>query len=1220
MYLLEIEMSGSTLGRLLIVDDEIELLNSLAEKLARQGYQTVRFSSPREALVALESQTFDLLLTDLMMPEMDGISLLHAARRIDPELASIVMTGQATVQTAVDAMKTGALDYVLKPFKINAILPVLARALELRRLRLENIQLRETVGIYELCNAIAFTLDHQILLNKVIDAALQQCIAEEGSIMLPTEVGNELRVAVIRGEGREHLVGERVPVGQGIAGWVIRHCEAVTLMGEVHDPRFSPIQPRNDIRCAISMPMLVGGKLIGVLNVNSTTRRHPFTMGQVKALGILANTGAAALESARLHLAVRHAEEQYRSIFENATEGILQSTPDGQLQIANPAAARMLGYDSPSDLIAKVHDLGSQVYLTPDDRGRVAHLLEEQGFVLDIELPMVRQDGKQIWVSLSSQAIRDSAGRTLRYESTLADITRRKQAERRSAAEHRIAHILATAQSLNEALPLVLQAAGETLDWDWCGLWRIDQQKLVMRCEQVWHRGSTESINFESHCRELSFDGLELSDRGRVPVEPSWRIEIREELDSTRVALAKKYGFHSAIVFPLMVGNVVLGVIDMFRRDVEKMDQSLLNTLSAIGSQIGQFIERMRIQEERDRFFHLSADMLGVVGFDGVFQIVNHAWEATLGWTTEEFTSRPFREFVHPDDLAATLAETNRLVTTGGYTLSFDNRYLCKDGSYKWLSWQAVADAGRQVLYASARDTTSQREAEAELRLRDRAIRAVSQGLLITDAKCPDNPIIYATPGFERMTGYTSQEILGKNCRFLQGTDTDSTVVTRMREAIQAGDQCTVELLNYRKDGSLFWNDLSISPVRDEAGQLTHYVGVLTDVTARRKLEEQLRQSQKMDAIGKLAGGVAHDFNNLLTVISGYSELLLEQLPPDDPNRELITEIHHAGERSAGLTRQLLAFSRQQILAPRILDLNGIVADTEKLLGRLLGEDIRLSTALSPRLGNVRADAGQMEQVLLNLAVNARDAMPNGGRLTIETRNVELDTEYARTHPEARPGPHVLIAVSDTGCGIDPEVIARIFEPFFTTKEVGKGTGLGLATVHGIVKQSGGHIGLYSEIGVGTTFKVYLPRVDEIGSVARLRSGTSRAVQGTETILLVEDEDRVRTLSRHILVGYGYTVLEAADGNEAVQVLKAHTRRIDLLVTDVVMPGGMGGRQVVNAVEALCGAIRVLFVSGYTDDAVVRHGVLEAGVNFLQKPFSPIALAQKVRDILDRPV
>jgi CheY-like chemotaxis protein len=383
-------------------------------------------------------------------------------------------------------------------------------------------------------------------------------------------------------------------------------------------------------------------------------------------------------------------------------------------------------------------------------------------------------------------------------------------------------------------------------------------------------------------------------------------------------------------------------------------------------------------------------------------------------------------------------------------------------------------------------------------------------------------------------------------------------------------------------------------------------------------MEEQFRQAQKMDAFGQLAGGVAHDFNNLLTIINGYSDLLLQSLSAGDPSRMLITEIHKAGERSAGLTRQLLAFSRKQILAPRVLNLNDVVTETDKMLRRLIGEDIQLTTTLVSQPWAVLADPGQLEQVLLNLAVNARDAMPQGGRLTIETRNVKLDEAYIRTHGDARAGPHVLLSVSDTGCGMTPEVQAKIFEPFFTTKGLDKGTGLGLATVYGIVKQSDGHIAVCSEVGVGTTFNVHLPRAAQGPEGSKAPSRILTPPRGTETVLVAEDEIGVRTLTSFILAGCGYKVLQAADGDEAVRLAAAQDGQIDLLITDVVMPGA-GGRAVADQVAERHPETRVLFVSGYTDDAIIRHGVLREGMNFLQKPFSPLALASKVREVLDAP-
>lgn len=384
---------------------------------------------------------------------------------------------------------------------------------------------------------------------------------------------------------------------------------------------------------------------------------------------------------------------------------------------------------------------------------------------------------------------------------------------------------------------------------------------------------------------------------------------------------------------------------------------------------------------------------------------------------------------------------------------------------------------------------------------------------------------------------------------------------------------------------------------------------------ALRISEEHLRQSQKMEAIGRLAGGIAHDFNNLLTVMMGYSQLLLRKLPHSDPNRQDIEQIRIAGERAASLTRQLLAFSRRQVLQPKILDLNDAVTATSPILQRLMGEDIRLTLALGP-VGSVKADPGQLDQVLMNLAANARDAMPQGGTLTIATADVELDDRYANQHPGAQAGPHVMLAVSDTGCGMDAETLARIYEPFFTTKEQGHGTGLGLSTVYGIVKQSEGSIWASSKPGFGTTFKIYLPRVESCVPALLTVAPFEPKACATETILIVEDEPSVRTLGRTVLEQHGYTVLEASCADEALAVSTQYQRPIHLLVTDVVMPGG-SGRKVGEQLAVRRPGLKILYVSGYTNNAITHHGVLDAGLAFLQKPFTPDMLARKVREVLD---
>jgi len=419
-----------------------------------------------------------------------------------------------------------------------------------------------------------------------------------------------------------------------------------------------------------------------------------------------------------------------------------------------------------------------------------------------------------------------------------------------------------------------------------------------------------------------------------------------------------------------------------------------------------------------------------------------------------------------------------------------------------------------------------------------------------------------------------------------------------------------------RKDGNATAVRLSGRAISDEFGTVTFEL-FTEDVTERRALEQQLRQSQKMEAIGRLAGGIAHDFNNLLMVISGYSEFLLEGLGPDQSLRGPAQEISAAAERATSLTRQLLAFSRKQMLAPKVLDLNDVVTENLRMLTRLIGEDIDLVMIPGPELVPVKVDPGQIEQVILNLAVNARDAMPQGGKLTIETNNVTLDENYARIHAPVRPGEYVMLAISDTGVGMDSETQSRIFEPFFTTKGP-KGTGLGLSTVYGIVKQSGGYIWVYSEPGKGTSFKIYFPRAVEAEPVpAEPAAAVESAEQPRETILLVEDEGNLRRLTRHFLENQGYAVLEAADGAAAVQIAVAHQGTIHLLLTDVIMPG-MNGRELAQRVSEIRPNIKVLYMSGYTENAIGHNGTLDAGVTLLQKPFNLQALKAKVREVLDQ--
>src|SRR6059036_1762285 len=482
----------------------------------------------------------------------------------------------------------------------------------------------------------------------------------------------------------------------------------------------------------------------------------------------------------------------------------------------------------------------------------------------------------------------------------------------------------------------------------------------------------------------------------------------------------------------------------------------------------------------------------------------------------------------------------------------------------------------------------------------------------------PAGRFLSANRALARILGYDSPaELLGLDMTRDVYADPAERQRLLDRDSYTEREYDEVEATWKRKDGRLLSVQLSVRAVRKGAGEVEYYETFARDVTEQRRLQQQLVQSQKMEAVGRLAGGIAHDFNNLLTVITSYSDLLLQDLGGEDPKREDVEQVRKAAEGAAALTRQLLAFSRQQVSAPRVVSLSVVVQGVEKMLRRVIGEDVDLVTALDLNVGSVKADVGQLEQVLMNLAVNARDAMPTGGKLTIETANVEHDPDYAREREAALLRRCVMLAVSDTGIGMDEATKARIFEPFFTTKEAGKGTGLGLATVYGIVQQSGGFIWVYSEPGHGTTFKIYPPQVEASAQGRAAGAAPGDLPRGTETILLVEDAAAVRAVTRQVLERQGYTVLEAANGAAALQTAAGHPGPIHLLLTDVVMPV-LSGRQLADQLAKVRPDAKVLYASGYTDDAVVRHGVLEAGISYLQKPFTADSLARKVREVLDR--
>ncbi len=607
-----------------------------------------------------------------------------------------------------------------------------------------------------------------------------------------------------------------------------------------------------------------------------------------------------------------------------------------------------------------------------------------------------------------------------------------------------------------------------------------------------------------------------------------------------------------------------------------------------------------------------------LVAGDGTLVDMNSAGLRMIGATSlEQVRGMNVLGLVTPGHREAFRSLLRRVMGGGGGKLEFEIVGLT--GAHRWLEEHAVplrgGDGRVSGMLGITSDITERKHAEGELRRSEGRYRSLVRGALYGIYRStPEGRLLEANPALAAMLGYPSEAEL-MEVDWTAAVYEDPTERIRLMDEYRDADRIEgVEVRWKRRDGTPVTVCLSGRVLRDEKGKLAEYEMIVEDVSARRELEEQLQQAQKMEAIGQLAGGIAHDFNNLLTAILGSADLLLLDTPAEDPRREDMVAVREAGERAAALTRQLLAFSRQQVLQPRVIDLQEIVAGMEKLLRRIIGEDVRLATVAGPGPALVSADPGQIEQVILNLVVNARDAMPEGGRLTISTAAVELDAAFAQQHPTTVPGRYVHLSVSDTGEGMNEDTKGRIFEPFFTTKGPGKGTGLGLAMVYGIVKQSGGHVWVHSAPGRGATFDIYLPRVDAPAADDTADAERPEAAAGSETVLLVEDDPAVRALARRALDRYGYRVLEASNGRDALELARRTRHPIDLLLVDVVMPE-LGGRRAAEQLLRTRPAMKVLYMSGYAGSEE-RERAFEPGA-FLQKPFTPDALVRRVRELLD---
>lgn len=934
-------------------------------------------------------------------------------------------------------------------------------------------------------------------------------------------------------------------------------------------------------------------------------------------------------------------------IIEQVTEGIVTISQHGQVLSLNPAAEHLFGYDVREVVNQPITKLLTE---PPNENSNLFHDTISMGTVLGLaagarEMIGRRKNGETfpLELVLSSMTLGDD-------QVTVAfarDVSKRKQAQRYLTAHYAATCILAEANSLDEALPQILQTISDALQWEACVYWSFDPATNELHSDQVYQ------APFAARPIELGTGALTcklnqgLAGRVYSTGQPLWIENILRMEDFPCLALATPLHLQGAFAFPIMMGKELCGVLAMFSSRPLKRDPWLLDIMGEFGKQMGHFIARKRnakkLKLSEERFRQLAENIHEVFwmvdAHDDRMIYVSPSCEEVWGQApmalsqTSEFfqldqTSFSLFDVVHPEDRPIFLSAMER--QKRGEKTSDEYRIHRPDGTICWVWSRAfpLFDESKSVyrIVGITADITERRQADEE---RGRLLAAVehqrAELQMILDSvpalifhKDRQCRLVRVNAAHAQCFGLPKDQIEGKTDAELSSPYAGQYLQDDLNVMTTGKSLCGLIEQFHTPTGER-WLQTDKVPHRDVDGNIVGLVGFAVDITEQKRLEERLRQAQKMEVVGQLAGGVAHDFNNLLTVIIGYSEILLAQAEPRDETHELLEQIQKAGERAASLTRQLLAFGRKQTLQPKVLNVNDIVQDMTKLLRRMIGEDIEMVIHPDPFLGQVQADPSQMEQILMNLASNARDAMPQGGTLTFTTTNIDLEETKSCPDAEILPGSYVMLTVTDTGNGMDEATQLHAFEPFFTTKDVGKGTGLGLATVYGIIKQSNGHIELDSRVGHGTTFRIYLPRL--LAERVRSQESPSPAEirRGQETVLLVEDEEIVRRLASHVLKANGYTVLSASSGEEALTLCREHQGNIALLATDILMPQMNGVRLAELALEVRKD-LKVLFMSGYTNSILENYGEFASAAAFLSKPVSPRVLAMKVREVLDTPV
>ncbi|MBI5360878.1 MAG: PAS domain S-box protein [Planctomycetes bacterium] len=869
----------------------------------------------------------------------------------------------------------------------------------------------------------------------------------------------------------------------------------------------------------------------------------------------------------------------------------------------------------------------------PEDRDFVkgsvqAALKKESDYRIDHRILM--PDKTERYIYEQAKVLFNDDGTAARMIGTVQDITERKKAEEEMRMLQSITLLVNDSTTLDDAYRITLRAVCSAIGWAYGEIWVPDEGNKFLLYSQTWHGSYKELEKFRFQgSGEFSFpSGIGIPGAVFLLKQPRWVRDISLAKDFVQVDGAKDVGFMTCMAIPVVADNEVVAVMVFCSFESRDEDEHIMDMVVTVSTQLGTVLQRkktekaLKVSEDRYRaIFETTGNATVIVDEKDRILLANREFVKLSGYAREEIeNSMTFKKFVVEDDWKKIYDyHVTRRIVSKGVPRHYEFRLANKKGEIRdiYMSTSVIPETGKSV--ASLLDITEFKKISESLRKSEERYRRFFEEDLAGDfILSSDGRIISCNPAFARIFGFESDKCAADFDFFSLFADAAAKEEFLARLGLEKKlENCEVELK--RTDGREVFIIANVVGDFDSHGGLAGIKGYVFDNTERKKIEDQLRQSQKIEAIGRLAGGIAHDFNNLLTIISGYNSMLMNTVDRNDPRFGYVEQMQNAAERASALTRQLLAFSRKQILSPQVLDINAVIVNIEKMLRRIILENIELKTVLKPQTGRIKADPGQIEQVIMNLSVNARDAMPNGGVLTIGTDSVRIDE--ADRHSDMAAGDYIMLTVSDTGTGMSDEVKSHIFEPFFTTKEQGKGTGLGLSTVYGIVKQSGGHVVVYSEPGIGTTFKIYLPGIPEEAvreDNAAQKNEQPALKHGSESILLVEDDKGVYSLITAVLQDNGYDVHGANNGAEALKFIQAYTGKpIQLLITDVVMPQ-MSGGELAKHIGRIMPDLKVLFMSGYTDDDIVHHGVLDEGLMFIQKPFTPASFLTKVREVLDR--